>query len=291
LLLKEEFTFILDDPSGNSYVENPNPGQSDKQTTIIHYPRTLQQEKMLGFVADDVEEDERYDEAPPVWESKEALRNEVLQFHVNCSNCNAPTTTNMKLVNIPHFKEVVVMATTCEACGHRTSEVKSGSGIAEKGLRLTLNASVPAEDMTRDVLKSETCSLEIPELELETGMGILGGRFTTVEGVFSAIKDELIEKGGFVLGDSAVESKRERMQEFVKKLDDVISGRMPVHLILDDPAGNSYIQSLMAPNSDPRLTVDYYERSWEQNEDLGLNDMKVDGETDEASANGQGEAE
>lgn len=83
------------------------------------------------------------------------------------------------------------MATSCDTCGHRTSEVKSGSGIAEKGIRLTLNVSVPLDDMSRDVLKSETCGLEIPELELETGMGILGGRFTTVEGVFTAIKEEV----------------------------------------------------------------------------------------------------
>ena len=27
---------------------------------------------------------------------------------------------------IPHFKEVIIMATTCDACGHKTNEVKSG---------------------------------------------------------------------------------------------------------------------------------------------------------------------
>ena len=27
---------------------------------------------------------------------------------------------------IPHFKEVVIMATNCDACGHRSNEVKSG---------------------------------------------------------------------------------------------------------------------------------------------------------------------
>jgi C4-type Zn-finger protein len=32
------------------------------------------------------------------------------------------------------------------------------------------------------------------------------------------------------------------MQEFLQKLDDAKNGKLAVHLILDDPAGNSYIQ-------------------------------------------------
>lgn len=30
------------------------------------------------------------------------------------------------------------MATNCEACGHKTNEIKSGSGIAEKGIKIIL---------------------------------------------------------------------------------------------------------------------------------------------------------
>jgi len=30
-----------------------------------------------------------------------------------------------------------------------------------------------------------------------------------------------------------------------------------------------------APEKDPEMTVEYYERSFEQNEDLGLNDMNT----------------
>jgi zinc finger protein len=48
-------------------------------------------------------------------------------------------------------------------------------------------------------------------------------------------------------------------------------------LILDDPLANSYLQNLYAPDEDPNMTVEWYERSWEQNEELGLNDIKVEG--------------
>jgi len=36
-----------------------------------------------------------------------------------------------------------------------------------------------------------------------------------------------------------------------------------------------------APEEDPEMTVERYERSYEQNEYLGLNDMKTDNYTDE----------
>lgn len=52
---------------------------------------------------------------------------------------------------------------------------------------------------------------------------------------------------------------------------------MPFTFILDDPLGNSYLQNLYAPEADPNMTVETYDRTFEQNEDLGLNDMKLEG--------------
>lgn len=36
-------------------------------------------------------------------------------------------------------------------------------------------------------------------------------------------------------------------------------------------------QNVYAPEEDPELSVQRYERSFEQNEDLGLNDMRTEG--------------
>ena len=52
---------------------------------------------------------------------------------------------------IPHFKQVIVMATTCECCGHRSNEVKSGTGISEHGVRIQLKLTDPS-DLSRDIL-------------------------------------------------------------------------------------------------------------------------------------------
>ncbi|NXH78474.1 ZPR1 protein, partial [Hydrobates tethys] len=260
------FTFVIDDPSGNSFVENPHAPQKDDALVVTRYRRTPQQAAMLGL------EGEESDEKPA--DSAEDLRNEVLQFNTNCPECNAPANTNMKLVQIPHFKEVVIMATNCDSCGHRTNEVKSGGAIEPQGTRITLRITDPS-DMTRDILKSETCSVEIPELEFELGMGALGGKFTTLEGLLKDIGD-LVERNPFTLGDSSAPRKTGKLQEFIRKLQEV-KGKATAHFIMDDPAGNSYLQNVYAPEEDPELRVERYERTFEQNEDLGLNDMKTEG--------------
>ena len=69
-------------------------------------------------------------------------------------NANVPQITIISFLfsDIPHFKEVVIMATVCEYCGHKTNEVKSGGGIEPKGKRIILQIT-DSSDLTRDILK------------------------------------------------------------------------------------------------------------------------------------------
>lgn len=78
------------------------------------------------------------------------------------------------------------MATNCYACGYRDNEVKSGGAISDKGKRITLLVE-DEEDLSRDMLKSDTAGLEIPEIDLVLQPGTLGGRFTTLEGLLNEI--------------------------------------------------------------------------------------------------------
>lgn len=264
--LKEPFEMIMDDPSGNSFVENLMAPKADPNMTISHYKRSKKQDAQLGIL--ESEEEEKKEE---MFTGKD----EVITFETNCHNCNVPCSTNMKVVNIPHFKEVIIMATVCDSCGHRDNEVKGGAGIEPKGTRIKLKITDPS-DLTRDILKGEMCSFEIPELELSTGMGTLGGKFTTVEGLLTDIRNQLSETNPF-LGDSSQKERIEKIKLFCSQIDEIIEGkRLGVHLILDDPTGNSYLQNLYAPDDDPEMEVTKYERTFEQNEDLGLNDIKTE---------------
>uniref|UniRef100_A0A8C8GBJ7 Zinc finger protein ZPR1 n=1 Tax=Oncorhynchus tshawytscha TaxID=74940 RepID=A0A8C8GBJ7_ONCTS len=244
------FTLVIDDPSGNSFVENPFAPQTDEALSVCNYTRTPQQDAQLGI--------------------------KVLTFNTNCPECNAPASTNMKLVQIPHFKEVIIMATNCDDCGHRTNEVKSGGATEELGTKITLHLT-DVSDMSRDLLKSETCSILIPELEFELGMAAVGGKFTTLEGLLKDIKDLIVSKNPFTCGDSSTSDRTEKLKLFGQKIDKIMAGDMDVHIVLDDPAGNSYLQNIYAPDPDPEMTTEKYTRTFEQNEDLGLNDMKTEG--------------
>jgi len=213
------------------------------------------------------------------------LESEVLVFHTNCPECNAPCKTNMKVTKIPHFKEVVIMATLCDSCGHKTNEVKSGGGIEPTGKKMTLTVKGhidPAqteEDLSRDILKAETCSIAIPELKFEMGGFALGGRFTTLEGLLTNIDEQVADNpflGALATGDSASNKDKMKMEEFRAKLGRLKAGQEPFTLVLDDPAGNSYLQDLYLPDKDPRLSVERYKRTFEQDEELGLNDIKTE---------------
>ena len=76
------------------------------------------------------------------------------------------------------------MADSCDVCGYKNSEVKGGGAISDRGRRFTLRVADPA-DLQRDVLKSESASVSVPELELEVTTGTLGGLVTTVEGLLT----------------------------------------------------------------------------------------------------------
>lgn len=284
--MTKPFTITLEDISGNSFVENPFAPNPDPSLSISHFRRSKEQNHLLGIFNHDEVEDcvpavvpEEEDKllkpiAEDAWPLEE-LHGEVLQFQTNCPECAASCETNMKLTRIPHFKEVVIMATVCDNCGNRTNEVKPGGGIEERGVKIEVTVRGKV-DFSRDVLKSESCKLYIRELECEVGAGALGGRFTTIEGLLTAMREQLVESTGMFM-DSNDENTKNRMDVFFGHLDAAIGGSKQLTVVLDDPTGNSYVQSLNDDGTpDEALRIVKYHRSHEQNEELGLNDMKTE---------------
>lgn len=98
------------------------------------------------------------------------------------------------------------MAFSCDACGYRSSEVKNGGGISEKATKITFSVE-KLEDLNRDVFKSETCMVSIPEVDFDMAPGTLGSHYTTVEGMLGKIIDALTENNPFGTGDSAQNDK------------------------------------------------------------------------------------
>ena len=187
------------------------------------------------------------------------------------------------------------MSDACDGCGYRNSEVKGGGGVPPKGRRIELRVE-KAEDLRRDVIKAETATIEIPELELEVTTGTLGGLITTVEGLVESVADTLKRTQGFALGDAAQASTAEAWKGFFEGLRRCASleDGKPWTLRLVDPLANSFISGLDVDDdegegggggkkdgggdgggrnptrTDERLSITDYERSAEETENFGI---------------------
>lgn len=293
-------TFSIDDPAGNSWIEYI-PGEAAHKWSLYEYNRSAEQNVFLGLISADEVMQQKQAESQSKKTATESnissnlskdqtvkstgfvsdeseienLQNEVQTFHATCSACAKPCETHMKTVNIPHFKEVIIMSTVCDKCGYKSNEVKTGGAIPELGRKVTLKVTDP-EDLARDILKSETCGLSVPELSLDLTPGTLGGRFTTIEGLLNQVATELHERVFSENSDSMDAETKTRWTTFFAKLQDASSGKIPFTIIMEDPLAASYVQNVYAPDNDPNMTIEDFERSHEQNETLGLNDMKTD---------------
>ncbi len=225
------------------------------------------------------------------------------------------------------------MAFDCQECGFRNNEVKGGGAVPLKGTQVTLIVT-SEEDLKRDVLKSDSAAVSIPELELELGHGTLGGQYTTVEGLIGKILRGLDGIGGgggeggegeghagehklgsdssstlgvglgIVMGDSLtnnhsnnkeIEQQKARFREIKGALESFSKGQnLPFTLVIRDPLGNSFISaplgSFLPPEMDKNLIMEDFERTFDENEEFGLNDMntadyEVIIEEEESSAN------
>jgi hypothetical protein len=52
------FTLILDDPSGNSFIENPYAPKPDPMAVITHYKRSQEQNQNIGLTSDETYADQ-----------------------------------------------------------------------------------------------------------------------------------------------------------------------------------------------------------------------------------------
>jgi zinc finger protein len=274
---------------------NANDGDDDANDHEHHKQKLLQKQRKLreGIGAS------MYNTLRTAAEEKMVDDGEVganiIEMKDLCPACHMDSVIRMHPCNIPYFRETIIMAFKCDHCGYKSTEVQTGGAIPTKGKRVTLHV-LNETDLKRDVLKSNTASLEVPELELELVAGTLGGFFTTVQGLLNQVLENLKRTPTTDFssyGDGAAAERktdeemrperqvnmRSAMEVWLTRLEKAVNGEMlPLTVILDDPLGSVYVQNPRAhlpppDNLDPQLVEVDYERTWEQDEDLGLHDM------------------
>lgn len=149
------FDVILDDPAGNSWIERNLDDLPDVWKSA-EYTRTPDQNAALGLSNPDAT-------TGPVKEEEAIGPDDVHTFTGLCPSCTRPCATHMMPVDIPHFKQVILMSTICDFCGYKSNEVKTGGEVSDKGRKITLKVE-DQDDLSRDILKVHTtCALLTPE--------------------------------------------------------------------------------------------------------------------------------
>ena len=301
------FTIVLDDISGNSFIENPIVPAKDPQMKTTQYVRNPEQDQRLGLEPAQSgaynAADSNFDQLMPgqgkgFGSVEPAEGEEVVQpttdedtpFSIpsSCANCAKDGEMLTCMTSIPHFKEVLIMAFTCKFCGYKSNEVKGGGAIPPKGQAITLHIT-SEDDLKRDVLKGDSAMLLLPGIELELSHGSLGGVYTTVEGLLNKIYTNLRDNNPFAVGDAHTkhhsaeeDTEKKAFRIYLQVLQSYAKGEgdcYPFDLILRDPLGNSFISaplgSFLPPESDKNLELEEYERTFDENEEFGLNDMNT----------------
>lgn len=209
----------------------------------------------------------------------------------------------MLLTSIPYFREVIVMSFRCEHCGASNNEIMSAGTIRRMSLQvsttlyLILNVYLAEgtvytarilarSDLNRQIVRSPTCEIVIPEYEL-TLPASARGQLTTIEGLIrDVIADLSMDQPLRRIQDEEGYTKLQALIDNLKQIladDEDEDGEaqlgtasmkehipMPAFTVkLDDPAGNSFIEFLDSM-ADPKWNLRTYARSLQQNIALGL---------------------
>lgn len=153
-----------------------------------------------------------------------------------CPCCNTEIEYLYKTETIPYFSDILIISALCPSCGYRfvdTQLIKHGEPARH---RLAIDS---ADDLAVRVVRSMSASIEIPELGVRIDPGPqCQGFVSNVEGVLDRIEE--VVKGALRWGtDVEKENAAALLADIVK----VKSGAFPVTLIMEDPCGNSGIES------------------------------------------------
>jgi zinc finger protein len=153
-----------------------------------------------------------------------------------CPCCNTEIEYLYKTENIPYFSDILIISAICPECGYKFVDTQ----LLKHGEPARYTVAVGSEnDLSIRVVRSMSASIEIPELGVRIDPGPLcQGFISNVEGVLDRIGE--VVKGTFNWGN---EVERENAAALLADIVKVKAGTFPITLILEDPNGNSGIES------------------------------------------------
>ena len=139
---------------------------------------------------------------------------------------------------IPYFGEQTELTLACKSCGWRKTDFIAGDGGEPVAWSIPVNAST----LDGRVVRSSSCTVRIPELDIEVEPGIAAdGYVSNIEGVVSRFEDAI----RMLMRQARAENDMEDVkscEEFLRLLESAKAGDgNAVSLVLLDPLGHSKI--------------------------------------------------
>jgi len=180
-------------------------------------------------------------------------------------------TTRLLLTRIPFFREIVLMSFSCPHCHFKNSEVQPAGEIQQRGIKFSLKVET-ADDLSRQIIKSDTAVFRIEDIDLEIPQG--RGQLTNVEGILAMVAQDLEQKQEE--RKAVVPEVYEQLQGVITTIKQMATGeKLPFKITIDDPAGNSSIEPPSVLGAG-KYSRNEYPRTAAQNEALGLGDTSGD---------------
>lgn len=197
-----------------------------------------------------------------------------------CPNCGIPSTSICTILNVPHFRELLMMLFNCDNCGYRDNDIKGNGILQPEGVKFVLQVQ-KLDDLNRQIVLSTFSAVTIVDIEFEFPRSTDRSVITTIEGLLNSAISDLSEYYKQLTTESNNVASNEtilKLLDVINTLRDYTTGDNQFKLILDDPSGNSYIEQL--PNTS-NLQKIHYQRTDQQTKAMGystLGDNGVDRE-------------
>jgi zinc finger protein len=153
-----------------------------------------------------------------------------------CPVCNSDNTkVTQKIVDLPHFPQLWLFNLLCNDCNYKHNDF----------LNLSVNEPTKhiyhaenKDDYTTKIIRAANGTLRFPQIGaiIEPGPSA-NGFINNIEGILRDIQ----EKAKYLLRDATDKEEIERIEDYIKLLDEYIEQNHPIDIVIEDPFGNSSI--------------------------------------------------
>jgi len=163
-----------------------------------------------------------------------------------CPVCGTEIEFSWEPSDIPHFGEAMLIAGVCEGCGFRHSDTILLT--SKEPSRYVLEVEC-LEDLDARVIRSCSGTIRIPELGVDVEPGAASESYVTnVEGVLDRIEG-IVEFATRTAREAGAVDKALHGEEILEKIASARNGMFKFKLVIEDPLGNSAIDSEKAVKS------------------------------------------